>query len=86
MVIVSILFVAYLVPAFVVTSPDPPLLPLTLGAAAICAIGPFLVYPWAKTLWLAVDLAMRPVEAIEDAEALTYLASRRSSGEVDPSK
>jgi uncharacterized protein (DUF983 family) len=50
--------------AFVVTLiatwPTPPWNAITWSAAGIAVIAPFLFYPFSKTLWLAVDLALRP--------------------------
>ena len=73
--IVSAVFVVYLVVAFVLTLPDPPILALTAVGVVILGLGPVFFYPVAKTLWAAIDLAMRPLEVVEEAEAMTFLAS-----------
>ncbi|MCA2987200.1 MAG: DUF983 domain-containing protein [Gemmatimonas sp.] len=55
-----ILFVC--VCSFVVfTWPDPPWDLLTYVTGALMLAGCLLCYPFAKTTWLAVDLAMRPL-------------------------
>jgi uncharacterized protein (DUF983 family) len=39
--------------------------PLALAALLVVVVFPVLFVPFAKTLWLAIDLAMRPVQADE---------------------
>jgi hypothetical protein len=55
------LFVTLIV-GFAVTYPDVPGLALFLGAVAVALIVPVLFFPFSKTIWLAIDLMMRPVE------------------------
>jgi hypothetical protein len=43
------------------TWPDVPWTGLKWTLMALIVPMPFLFYPWAKTLWLAVDLHFRPV-------------------------
>ena len=63
--------VAELIPAFafvialVVTWPAPPWKAITWGAVILVATAPLLTYPFAKTVWLAIDLAFRK----EDSKA-----------------
>ena len=52
--------VAYIAVAIVATLPDPPLLVLSVGGAAVAVLTPLLAYPFSKTLWTAIDLAMHP--------------------------
>lgn len=72
----SAAFAVYLVVGFVATAPDPPIGALTAGALALCLVAPVVLYPFAKMVWAAVDLAMRPPDVVECAEAATYLAAR----------
>lgn len=37
-----------------------PIWPVLVGAAVVAVVLPVLFYPFSKTLWAAVDLAMRP--------------------------
>ena len=53
------LFVA-LVVSIVATWPDIPVVPLTLVAVGVAITVPIVFFPFSRTLWLAVDLAMRP--------------------------
>ena len=63
------LFLVFLVVALVATMPDPPLVPLMAVGLAINLVVPIVFYPFSKTIWAAVDLAMRPLDAAELAEA-----------------
>ena len=66
---------AYIVTAFVLTLPDPPLVLLTVISLVILGVGPVLFYPVSKTVWAAIDLSMRPLDVAEEAEAVTWLAA-----------
>lgn len=49
----------------ILTHPDGSTLRLILIAAATGIIGPTAFYPMSKTLWTAIDIAMRPLEPHE---------------------
>ncbi len=49
----------------VATYPDGSTIQLVLVAVGAAVIGPTLFYPMSKTLWTAVDISMRPLEAHE---------------------
>ena len=57
------------------TWPDPPWDLITYVTAFLMLGGCLLCYPFAKTTWLAVDLAIRPLTAVE-------LAWHREGGEM----
>ena len=38
------------------------MLVIAIGAAAAALVVPFAFFPWSRTLWVAIDLAMRPLE------------------------
>lgn len=80
MVITSVVFACYLVAAFVATAPEPPIGALTAGGIALCLVVGVAAYPVATTLWAALDLAMRPLDVVEEAEAATYVAARAAAG------
>ncbi|MBA3343031.1 MAG: DUF983 domain-containing protein [Gemmatimonadaceae bacterium] len=44
-----------------VTWPNPPWAAIQWGGAVVLLIGVLVSYPFAKTLWLAIDLMFRPV-------------------------
>ncbi len=73
--LVSVLFVVYLVAGFVLTSPDPPIVPLTIGGLLIAGVLPIVLYPFSKTVWLAISLAWAPLDIAEEADAVTWLAA-----------
>jgi uncharacterized protein (DUF983 family) len=51
-----------LIVGFLVTWPDVPGLALFTAALAIAILVPLAFYPFSKTIWLALDLLMRPLE------------------------
>ncbi len=55
-----------------------PLPPWTLvvGAVVIAVVIPLLGYPASKTTWSAVDLAMHPLDPVEQAEAIAHADNR----------
>lgn len=60
---------AFIISALALTLPDPPVPLLLVGAVLISVVLPVLGYPFSKTIWTAVHLAMQPLEAHEEAEA-----------------
>jgi uncharacterized protein (DUF983 family) len=52
--------------------------PLVIGLA-VAVIAPILFYPFARTIWSAIDLAMRPLELDEIVGASESLDERRSA-------
>ena len=55
----------FLIVAVALTLPDIPVAPLVAGNIVVAAVVPVLFYPASRTLWTAVDIAMRPLEAHE---------------------
>lgn len=51
--------------SFVVLSPERPVVPLLVAPLVVGLLVPLLTYPVSKTLWTAIDLAMRPLAAGE---------------------
>ena len=49
----------------VITWPSPPWDAIQYGGAAVLLIGVLAAYPFANTLWLAIDLIFRPVSSTE---------------------
>lgn len=54
--------------------PAVPWTALTWGLAAAVAIGPILLYPYSKQVWLATDLIFRPAEPHEFVEPASEVA------------
>jgi uncharacterized protein (DUF983 family) len=55
-IIVGAAFVLVLVVAMILTLPDLPWVALLMVVIPLMTIGPLIVYPFSKTLWLAIDL------------------------------
>jgi hypothetical protein len=51
------------------SNPDTPAVPFLVGGAAIAVLVPVLFYPFARTIWAALDLAMTPMELDEILDA-----------------
>lgn len=62
LIVSELLFTAGFVGWMVVTWPNPPWTLLQWGGAAAMVIAPILLWPFSRTLWLATDLAIHPVE------------------------
>jgi uncharacterized protein (DUF983 family) len=57
----SLLFVV-LVVGFVLSAPEFDVVPLLVAGGLTAVVFPVLFLPWSRTLWIAVDLLMRPLE------------------------
>ena len=45
-----------------VTWPDPPIVAISVGAGIAAVVTPLAFFPISRTLWTAIDLAMRPLD------------------------
>lgn len=54
-----------LIVSLIVTFPDFPVVPLMVFHIALAAVVPTVFFPISRTLWTAIDIAMRPLEADE---------------------
>jgi hypothetical protein len=50
-------------------NPDAGLLPVFAGGVVGAVLAPLVFYPFSKTLWVAIELIMRPADAAEPADA-----------------
>jgi len=66
-----VLIFAFLVVA-VANDGDVSLVPWLSGGAGIAIFCPLLLYPFAKSTWAAIDLAARPLDPVEEAEAAQH--------------
>jgi hypothetical protein len=53
--------------------------PTVLACVIAAVLLPIVGYPYAHYVWAAVDLKMRPLEPAEEADAMTWLATRSST-------
>ena len=78
-IVTFILIIGTLVVATIVTYPDLPVVPVVALLLAIAIVMPLFFHPMSCTVWLAVDLAMRPPTDAElaDADAHAPAGARR---------
>ena len=69
MIITFGLIFGVLVVMTIVTYPELPVAPLVAALLGIAVVVPLVIHPISYTLWLAIDLAMRPPTAAELADA-----------------
>lgn len=65
LIAVEMMFAFGFLIVLLVTWPDPPWLAIQWVGALVLAAGVVLAYPFAKTLFLAIDLTFRPVSSTE---------------------
>lgn len=63
------LFLLVLVAGMVATWPEVPWTGLLVASFAVNLVVPVAFYPWAKGLWVALELAVHPLEPAEQAAA-----------------
>ena len=61
LVIAELVFAGAFVTLLVATWPDPPWALLQFGGVAMMIAAPFVFFPFARTIWLAFDITLRPV-------------------------
>ena len=47
---------------------DAGLRPVVVGGFAGAVLAPLFFYPWSKTLWVAIELIMRPLDEVEPGD------------------
>src|SRR5687767_7391317 len=67
--ITEVVLFVFIATAFFATLPDPPIAALIAVAIAISVVVPIVFYPFGKTIWFAIHVAMQPLEPREEAEA-----------------
>ena len=60
-VLALLVLLGVIVGGFAAAYPDPPVSGLLIACLATAAFMPLFFHPFSRTLWTAVDLAMRPV-------------------------
>jgi hypothetical protein len=73
-------FLVTLVGGLVVFWPDVPWRALNLGVVILTGLTPIVGYPLSKTLWVAYDLAVHPLEPREVAAARERVQGEPPSG------
>jgi uncharacterized protein (DUF983 family) len=57
--------------------PDLAVVPMLVAGVVVAVMTPIVFYPFSYTLWAAVDLAMRPLEPAELADAAAHADQSR---------
>jgi uncharacterized protein (DUF983 family) len=66
-------------------NPDVAVWPVVLGGFVAAVVTPIVFFPFSRTIWAAIDLALTPLDVVEQAEAETALAARRRDQEQSES-
>jgi uncharacterized protein (DUF983 family) len=66
----------FIVVVFAVTLPDPPTVAIAAGAVVISILLPIVLYPYSKSVWAAIHLAMSPLDPDEEADAAAWRFER----------
>ena len=56
-IIIGAIFTAVLITALILTVPDVPWVEILFIVVPLMAIGPLILYPFSKTIWVAIDFA-----------------------------
>jgi hypothetical protein len=67
--VVAAALVAWIVVGFVRTLPDPPIVPLMLGAVGVVVVVALVFFPFSKTIWAAIDLVLHNFEPEREQRA-----------------
>jgi uncharacterized protein (DUF983 family) len=71
---------AVLVVGMLATYPDVAVFPLVVLSIAVAVIVPLAFYPFSYTLWAAIELKMKPLDAAESADAAAAVAAGSGEG------
>lgn len=65
---------------FAVTYPDPPVGVLLVAAVSVAGLFPVFFFPISRSLWSAIDLAMRPPDPDDDVDPRYLPPTRHGPG------
>jgi uncharacterized protein (DUF983 family) len=80
-IVTELIFGIVLVIGVIWTWPDIPIKPILIIAVILNATVPLFFYPYSKTIWVAIDLILHPLEEREQHEVITL---RRVRNSTDP--
>jgi len=75
--LVCLVVAVYIVAAS--ANPDVAIWPVVVGGFLAAVVTPIVFFPFSRTIWAAIDLALTPLSVIEQAEAETAQAARIGS-------
>jgi uncharacterized protein (DUF983 family) len=61
-VLAQVAVVGVLIAGVASTWPDPPMVPITILVVVVALGVPLAFFPFSRTIWTAIDLAMRPLD------------------------
>jgi len=73
--LVCLVIGAYIIAAS--ANPDVAIWPVVVGGLLAAVVTPIVFFPFSRTIWAAIDLAMTPLDVVEQAEAETARAAGR---------
>lgn len=68
LIVTELIFAAVMVATVIATWPDVPMIPLLLVGLVLNGVVAVTFYPIARTIWIAIDLWLHPLEADEVRE------------------
>lgn len=79
-------FLVVFVGGMVATWPDPPWTLLLVLTLALNALFPALFHPVSRTLWVGIEMAVRPLEPREIVDASAYGTGEWSIAGLEPGR
>ena len=78
----GLVMVLAVIPTIVMLNADPDasLVPVIVGGLIGAVLAPLFFYPYSKTLWVAIELTLRPVDEAAPSDVRLGLGDRRSEG------
>lgn len=83
--VVQLVVVLILIISVAATWPDPPMWIIGGATAASALVVPFVFFPYSRTIWTAIDLAMRPLDYDEGVAPGFVLDGDRAQLEIERS-
>jgi uncharacterized protein (DUF983 family) len=78
-IVTELIFAIVLVVGVVWTWPDIPIKPILIIAVVLNGTFPLFFYPYSKTIWVALDLVLHPLEERELHEVITLRRVRNTT-------
>lgn len=79
-VVTELIFIVVTAILVIWTWPDVPMVPILSAAIALNIIVPLIFYPISKTLWVAIDLMLHPLEEREQHEVASLRMTKQRHG------
>jgi uncharacterized protein (DUF983 family) len=78
-IVTEFVFAIVLIIGVIWTWPDIPIKPMLIIALLLNGTFPIIFYPYSKTIWMALDLILHPLEEREEHEVITLRRVRNST-------